>query len=357
MINIGLVGVRRGHIIQTLVTRNDVNFSAACDIKFENEQNRKDFLNSWKNDGIEFDKLYDDFDEFLSHELDLILIATPPDFHAQQAIKALQADIHVISEVPAVTSIEQAKALVQARRNSKAKYMFAENCCYWAFVMSWKKIIREGRLGEIFYMEGEYIHNITNLFYDEQGNPTWRANLEPIRYTTHETGPLLDMIDDRAVSVTAASANSFSEDNNQPNASAALVKTAKGTLIKLLVSFKNAARDYHRYLVFGTKGTLETKTNEQITRADFTDIPYLTGQAILPMGISEPGLEKEKTQSHGSADWRLLDTCIDAIVNDKPEPIDIYRALDYTLPGICAIESIATGKTVEIPDPRKFRLS
>ncbi len=354
MLKIGLVGVRRGHIIQNLKFRNDVKFAAACDIKFADTHQRNDFVESWKNDDIEFEQLYDDYQKFLTHDLDVVLIATPPDLHATQAIQALQADIHVISEVPAVTDIEQAKALVNAARNSKAKYMFAENCCYWAFVQAWKKIIEAGQLGEIFYMEGEYIHDITHLLYDTQGIPTWRAKLEPIRYITHETGPLFDMINDRGVSVTALASDEFSDDYHQPNATVALVKTSKGTLIKLLVSLKNAADNYHRYLVFGTKGTLETKTNQNITLADFKNIPHLLGQVTLPLGITEPNLSADKTQSHGSADWRLLDTCIDAIVRDAPAPIDVYRGLDYTLPGICAIESLATRQTVEIPNPREF---
>ncbi len=354
MIKIGLLGVRRGHIVQNLKYRDDIKFSAVCDIRFQDKQERQNFIDEWKADGITFTELYDDFDKFLTHDLDLILIATPPQFHAQQSIKALQANIHVISEVPAAMDIQQAKALVNATRKSKAKYMFAENCCFWAFVIAWKRMIQQGRLGNIFYMEGEYIHDITNLLTDEKGNPTWRANLEPIRYSTHETGPLLDMIDDRGIEITAAASDTFSEDYQQPNAAAALMKTQKGTLIKLLVSFKNASATYHRYLTLGTKGSLETKTTEPITRAEFSDIPHLHGQVILPLGTTEPGLSHEKTQSHGSADWRLLNTCIQAIINDEPPPIDVYRALDYTLPGICAIESIKLKKTIEIPDPRKF---
>ncbi len=356
MIKIGLVGVRRGHIVQNLRFRSDVKFSAACDLRFADQAERETFIEQWKADGIVFEKLYDDFDKFLSHNLDLILIATPPEFHASQSIRALQAGLNVISEVPAVTSIDEAKALVKAVRNSHKKYMFAENCCYWAFVQAWKKMISQGRLGDIFYMEGEYIHDLTPLLKDKDGKPTWRASLEPIRYVTHETGPLFDMIDDRGMTVVAGGCDPYSKpEYNLPNAEVALVKTTKGVLIKLLVSLKNSAAEYHRYLAFGTKGTLETKTTEPITFADFKDIPHLTGRVTLPMGITEPGLSSEKTQSHGSADWRLLNTCIDTIANDTAEPIDVYRGLDYTLVGVCAVESLAQGSVpIEIPDPRKF---
>jgi predicted dehydrogenase len=277
-------------------------------------------------------------------------------FHAQQSIAALRSGRHVICEVPAVMSIEEAKGLVDAVRQSKKKYLFAENCCYWAFVQTWRQMIREGRLGQVFYMEGEYVHDQPQLMCNPDGSPTWRASFDPIRYVTHETGPLLSMVDDRGVSVTALGSDAFSTPEYQsPNAAVALVKTVGGAVIKLLTSFRNAAEEYHRYCVFGTAGTLETKTTEEVTYADLRDIPHVKGRVRIPLGITEPGLSTEKTQSHGSADWRLLNTFVDAIAKDEPAPIDVYRALDYTLPGVCAAESVYHGgRAVEIPDPRRF---
>ena len=44
--------------------------------------------------------------------------------------------------------------------------MMAENYCYFHYVLQWKKMIAAGRLGEIYYAEGEYIHEITEILED-----------------------------------------------------------------------------------------------------------------------------------------------------------------------------------------------
>ncbi len=356
MLRIGLVGVKRGRIIRNLKLRGDIEFSAVCDIRFQDEFERKSFADDWSKAGIKFEKIYGSFDEFLNHNLDLVIIATPPHLHTPQSIQAIERGFNVISEVPSAVDIEQAKNLVQAVRNSDKKYILAENCCYWPFVLAWKKMIKEGKLGTIFYMEGEYIHNIRNLMTDEYGHSTWRAEFEPIQYCTHETGPLLDMIEDRGVNVSAfGSLPASSPEYNLPNAELAAMKTEKGVLIKLLVSFDNPCNDYHRYLVLGTKGMLRTRTDWNTTYAIFRDIPHLLGEIKLPLGTSEPNFENKELMGHGSADWKMLNSCIDAIKNNAPPPIDVYRGLDYTLPGICAVESLRRGGLpIDIPDPRKF---
>ena len=50
----------------------------------------------------------------------------------------------------------------------------------------------------------------------------------------------------------------------------------------------------------------------------------------------------------------MLNDFVDSIVQDKPCPIDVYRGLDYSLPGVCAALSAESGLPVTIPDPRRF---
>jgi predicted dehydrogenase len=189
---------------------------------------------------------------------------------------------------------------------------------------------------------------------ESDGTLTWRASLNPIRYCTHETGPIFDMLSDRGVSVTAAATPSLiNPEFSAPDAAAALVTTSRGAVVKLLACFKNRAAAYHRYLVFGTEGTLETKSTDSATKATFTDIPHLQGPVTLPLGCGLGGTHG--SAGHGGADTAMLNDFVDSLVNDTPCPIDVYRGLDYTLPGICAAMSIEQGGApVPIPDPREF---
>lgn len=51
--------------------------------------------------------IYNDYDEMLKHPgLDAVVVATVTTAHAEQAIKAIQADKHVLCEKPLSTSVE-----------------------------------------------------------------------------------------------------------------------------------------------------------------------------------------------------------------------------------------------------------
>lgn len=62
-------------------------------------------------------KLYTDYDEMLKHEdLEAVVIATVTTVHAEQAIKAINADKHVLCEKPLSTSVEISQSVVDAAK-------------------------------------------------------------------------------------------------------------------------------------------------------------------------------------------------------------------------------------------------
>lgn len=353
MLRIGLIGVRRGAMVRLIAARTDVTLAGVFDPRFEGRPDA-DVLAELEGQGLAFERAYGSFDTFMSHEMDAVIVASPAPVHAEQCVALLGSGRDVISEVPAAMSLAEARSLVSAVRQSGRRYLFAENCCYWGFVRAWSRLIADGRIGTPYYLEGEYVHDVQSLMREADGTPTWRADLNPIRYCTHETGPIFDMLSDRGVSVTAAATPSLiNPEFPAPDAAAALVTTSRGAVVKLLACFKNRTSAYHRYLVFGTEGTLETKSTENTTRATFSDIPHLQGPVTLPLGCALTGGHGES--GHGGADAAMLNDFVDSLVRNTPCPIDVYRGLDYTLPGICAAMSIEQGGApVLIPDPREF---
>jgi predicted dehydrogenase len=341
-------------MVARLANRSDVTFAAVCDLAFADAAFQQSSLEQLASAGAPFATAYSDYARFLEHDLDLVLIASPAPVHAAQSIAALNAGKDVICEVPAVMSIEEGRDLVAAVRTSGRRYFFAENCCYWGFVRAWREMIVAGDVGTPYYLEGEYVHDVRYLM-KRDGKPTWRASLNPIRYCTHETGPLFDMLDDRGASVVAVNTPSLVEPEfPAADTGVALVTTTQGAVVKLLACFKNALHGaYHRYLLFGTNGTLETKTTESVTHASLPRIPHLQGQVNLPLGTALAG--GHASGGHGGADAAMLNDFIDSIVQDRPCPIDVYRGLDYTLPGVCATLSAEQGGApVQIPNPREF---
>jgi predicted dehydrogenase len=96
----------------------------------------------------------------LLDNVDAVIIASPQHYHVPQAVRALEAGVHVLSEVPAAVSIEQAQALVAAVRGSSAVYMLAENYCYKRNNLIVNAMVRAGVFGTIYFAEGEYLHEM-----------------------------------------------------------------------------------------------------------------------------------------------------------------------------------------------------
>ena len=88
---------------------------------------------------------YTEYEPMLDRERpDVVVVATPMPLHVPQAVAALERGIHVLSEVPAATDLEQCFRLVQAVRSSRASYMMAENYCYMREAVLVRAMARAG---------------------------------------------------------------------------------------------------------------------------------------------------------------------------------------------------------------------
>src|SRR3954454_836285 len=68
-----------------------------------------------------------EYEEMLAADVDAVVVASPLPLHVPQAVQALGAGKHVLSEVPAAADLTQCWELVRAVRASRALYMFSEN--------------------------------------------------------------------------------------------------------------------------------------------------------------------------------------------------------------------------------------
>jgi hypothetical protein len=63
--------------------------------------------------------------------------------------------------------------------------------------------------------------------------------------------------------------------------------------------------------------------------------------------------EEALRAGHGGGDYFIVQEFIEAIRRDSAPPIDVYRALDYTVPGLISEQSIAQGGVpLPVPDFR-----
>ena len=350
-IRVGFVGLRRGrYLAENMLGIPDAEIAAVCEL----DRTRLDETAAWlrRENLLEGVLVTESYNELLASDVDAVVVATAATIHTPMAVQALEAGKHVLSEIPAVNSVEEAHTLIEAvRRFPAQKYMMAENCCFWAFINTWKGLVEDGQLGRVWYAEAEYLHNVAELMRDADGNPTWRASYDSIKYLTHDLGPLLYLLNDRVTEVScfAPSFNSLEGLSTGTPNEVAMFRTARGALIKILVSFGVVRPMVHNYCVYGDKGTLETdRLDGCSTHACLSSIKAMGEKLFrLPTDTGYPGYSHA---GHGGADAKMLEAFLDCIRRDTPPPIGVELGLNMSIPGIIAHESMLQGgKTLQIP--------
>ena len=353
---VGLVGTRRGSsLVRPFRIFPETEIMALCDV---DEQRLASAAEAFQ---IADDHLFSDYDRFLDSPVDIVVVSTPIQFHADQVIRALEAGKHVLSEVTAAYTLEDCQRIVEAAQRSGRTYMMAENCCYFHFIRQWKEWIGRGRLGEIFYAEAEYIHNIQHLLHNtESGESYWRIQRPPIYYCTHSLGPLLYLMDDRITRVACLDTGYGIMPNLGPgclNMEVALFKTQKGAAIKLLrsqVAFREPPMHY--YSLYGTKGSVENDRTGH-GRAQQGKL-YIAGEHDPKQGYeaiacpeADPAAPPEAySGGHGTSEYYLVRDFIDAVKQGTRPPIDAVKAAEWTAPGLCAHASaMKGGEWVDVP--------
>ena len=362
------VGDARGlHHARHLAALDAGTIVAVCDIVPEAAERAAAQLNA---------TAYTDFDKFLRHGVDLIIIATPDTLHAQQAAQALEAGVGVVSEVPAATTIEDGQRLVQAYRKSGGFYMLLENYGYRDENELIRRMVQAGQFGDVYFGEGEYLHDCRGLNRFADGSLTWRGrSFSGYVYIWHSLRPLLYILDDRPKRISAMATRQpgrLEADIDIFDNVVSLIETAAGRLLKIrvdIVSPRPHLMDY--YALQGTKGSFEG------TRG-FGDPPRIWLEALEPAdrpGKSGPGVhwrpladfeaeyipdrvaaraDAAKT-GHGGSDYWTMKAFVDAYRRGESSPVDLFRALDCSLPGLIALQSAQAGGTpIEVPDPRLF---
>jgi predicted dehydrogenase len=355
VVKLGVVGLGRGKNVSIeLINEKNVALSAICDKNPELlEKARQDYTKAGFRDFESFSSFEDMIEKA---DIDAVFIATDAIYHVPYVIKALDHGKHVISEIPAVNSIEEAKALKAAvKSHPELKYMTGENCCYWAFIQAWKSMYDEGKLGQAIMAESEYIHScdIRERTQENYDKNHWRYFNPAIKYLTHNLGPLLYIMDDECVSVSCMNPsqkyNPYRPDKN----SIAIFRTKKGAVIRIRIVFDAFVGFDHNFEIIGTKGTVETDKTKPLdtahTFARFMDVPGSLDEKIdIPVTLRFPG---ENDGQHGGADLKMMRAFIKCIIEDTEPPIDVDLGIRMTVPGIIAAESAERGgELLEIPE-------
>ena len=299
-------------------------------------------------------KFFTDCNEmFASGEIDAAIIETPAYHHVAVCEAALKAGLHVFGEIPPVADLHEAKRLWDAVQNAKGMFMTGANPNRWGFVRGMQDFKKAGLLGDIYYMEAEYIHDLRHLW---EVSP-WRKEPEnvPIKYCTHSLGPLLSLIDEDLKTVYCTGSGTRVAEHGCQDLMAAQFQTGKQTIVRLMVSFCNANRHgMHSYRVFGTSGCFErfSERGNQPAKVFFNSEKLYGMREMADLSVDKHPVEYRirpdiKESGHEGTDYDLLKIFIEALQSENPvSPISIKDGLRMTIPGIYAAASAVQGGKV-----------
>ena len=357
--NVGLVGLRRGEGFASVFAAHPrVKVTALCDL----EASRLADLGAAF--GLPDSALYTEFDQFVQAPTDIIIIATPIRFHAEQTIRSLEAGKHVLCEQTAAYTLVDCERIVEAVQRTGRVYMMAENFSYFHYVRQWRRLARAGRFGHLFYAEAEYVHEIEELLEDQAtGQLHWRHERPPIWYCAHCLGPILTLMEDRITEACGSHVGFHKHPERADHLGfldmeVGLFRTQKGSLIKILRS-QVAPRYPHLvyYSLYGTKGYVENGRTD-------ADHGYLWiegetpddehGRRVaqpIPCPITDPDAPEEARHGgHGTSEYYLTRDFLDAVERGVRPPIDVMRAMDFTVPGLVAHEAaMSDGNWRQVP--------
>ena len=357
-VRIGVMGAYRGTSMINYCERADnAQVVAICDKWVEGLEKQKEMLND---PSITY---YTDFDDFIKHDMDAVVLANYANEHAPFAIKAMKAGKHVFSEVLPCQTMKEAVELIETVEETGRIYAYGENYCYMPAPYEMRRLYRQGKIGEFEYGEGEYIHNCEPIWpsitYGEEDH--WRNNMYSTFYCTHSMGPLIHITGLRPVSVIGfeGTKNERKLRVGAKNGSFGIemVTLENGGIIKSIHGglYKNSVW----YSVYGSHGRMESAredTGENAARI-YVNADDFSGDYTHHDIESYKPAENDKDSAdfgHGGSDYYSMYNFACKILGDKnADIIDVYEAMDMFLPGMFAYRSILKGGIpMDIPNLR-----
>jgi predicted dehydrogenase len=344
VLKIGIAGVRGLSTLMGFQALPNVSVDAICDLDetiLKQVQNKHGIPHAYRV-----------FDDMVDSDLDAVVIATPMQCHVPQAIAALQAGKHVLSEVTAGVTMDELWWLIENVEASGKVYMMAENYCYMPGNQLILSLVQQGLLGDVYYGEGEYLHNIQSLVtyqygMHQSGKTSWRKYWQLGKYgafyPTHSIGPVMQWFGDVKIESIACygSGRHCNTNLRQEDTTITMCQLTGGKLARIRIdAISPRPHNMAYYTLQGTNGVVESSRvagepshiwlkNEKQTVDEAIWQPLMDYAQYLPERYQH-ATEGQKKAGHGGGDFFIVEDFVKAIEHGTRPPIDVYKACEWT---------------------------
>jgi len=327
------IGWVAGEHIKAYEKNPHMQVAALASRRRQSAQSAKDSL------GLDCD-IVDTYDELLARDdIDVIDICSPNVLHAEETIRAAAAGKHVVIEKPIAMDLAELKAIRSAIDKAQVKSQVGFVSRWNPHVQSIQGMIDQGGLGEIYYVEVDYYHEIGPWWSGwnwgastKQGGPS--ASLVAGCHAVD----LLYCFGGAVEEVFAYGTFGHRKDYEYEPTYTAVVKFKNGKIGKTGCSFENECPYVMNIMLHGSKGSV---LNEK-----FYTKQWFPGQEDWQQ-FKTTFLDSGDVAHHPFQG--MVDDLAAALLEDKEATAGIHEA--YQSHEIClAIDrSIETGQPVRLP--------
>jgi hypothetical protein len=310
-------------------------------------------------------------------DIDLVVIATPWNWHVPMAVAGMKQGKHVAIEVPAARTLGECWDMVNTSEATQRHCIQLENCCYGYNEMMVLNMVRAGLFGELTHGGAAYNHDLRGILFSNESEGLWRRaehfDRDGNLYPTHGLGPVAHYMDvnrgdrfDTLVSMSSISAGlqSYRQEKleagdprqkevyKEGDFNVSLIRTVKGRVIELEHNV-SSPQPYDRInLIAGTKGIFR----------DYPPRVYLDGarreafesldgykEKYEPALWKKVGEMAKEIGGHGGMDYVMAYRLAECMKLGLPPDIDVYDAAAWSAPIALSEASVANGSA-----PQKF---
>ena len=403
-LKIGFVGIgaRGSNLFHILLGLEGLEIRALCDIR----EDRVERAHRWVVDAGQpepsgYTKGDTDFKRMCETEdLDLVITATPWQWHVPVCVAAMEAGKHAATEVPAAVTLDECWQLVEASEKYNRYCMMLENYCYFRKTMTILNMIRQGVFGELLHCEGrtqeDWIREHWHLF-NSDGTIGWTGEHLATRngntYPTHGFGPLgiwaninrgdrldhLVSLSSKARALKLYAEASFDKDHalakrtyNQGDANITLLRSANGVSFTLYYGALSPQPWSPEHKVQGTLGVcigdmfdygtqddrwiqakVYEKAREAQLRGRWDAYWEYTEKYDHPLWKAlGPVANKYRSRDwSGAYDYLMLYQLVNALRRNEAPPMDVYDAATWSAISELSERSVANKSSLqEFPD-------
>ena len=130
--------------------------------------------------------VYDSAEELYESDVDLIIVATPNNFHKQYCIDAMRAGKNVVCEKPACMDCEELEEVIRVSEETGKLYTVHQNRRFDSDYATMKEIIDKEMLGKLYFLD-------SRLYSNRGSSGKWRSTYAAGGGTLYDWG--IHMID------------------------------------------------------------------------------------------------------------------------------------------------------------------